>query len=374
MFGRLWVPTDQFRRSVATEFGKCRQTARCPPPRIPRAGCDNGRVLTVAVTGPTGEVGKPFVAALQRAPEVGRVIGMARRPFDFAARGWEKFEYRRGDILDRRAVEGLVEEADVVAHLAFVIVAGRGESREINLQGSRNVFEATAAAGAERLVYTSSVAAYGFHRELPQPLTEEEPARGAERHPYSADKAAVERQLGEALAGSRTGAYVFRPCIVAGPQAPLLLELLPLLAVGRRLPGPVRWALGRAPSLRPVLPDPGVPFQLVHHDDVAAALLAATLGHGEPGVYNLAGPGELTVTDLAHELGWHAVPAPRVAVSAAAEAMALVPFLPPEAAWIEAVRRPLLMDVSRARRELHWLPQHGALETLRETVAAARAA
>ena len=330
-------------------------------------------MLTVAVTGPTGEVGKPFISALERAPEVGRVIGMARRPFDYADRGWEKFEYRRGDILDRDAVDALVEEADVVVHLAFVIVAGRGESREINRTGSRTVFDAAVAAGAKRLVYTSSVAAYGFHRELPAELTEEVPARGTGRHPYSADKAAVEEELEQAVAGSETGAYVFRPCIVAGPDAPLLLELVPLLAVGRRLPGPVRWALGRTPSLRPVLPDPGVPFQLVHHDDVAAALAAATLGHGDPGVYNLAGPGELTVSDLARELGWHSIPAPRLAVSAAAEATALMPFLPPEAAWIETVRRPLLMDSARARRELHWMPQHTARETLAETVAAARA-
>ncbi len=77
-----------------------------------------------------------------------------------------------------------------------------------------------------------------------------------------------------------TDAYVFRPCIVAGPEATLLLDLIPLLAIGQRIPGPVRWALGKVPELRPVLPDPGVPFQLVHHDDVAAALCAAIVGHG----------------------------------------------------------------------------------------------
>lgn len=331
-------------------------------------------MLTIAVTGPTGEIGRSFISALERAPEVERVIGMARRPFDLGAQGWEKTEYRRGDILDRAAVEGLVEDADVVVHLAFVIVAGRGESREINLIGSRNVFEAAAAAGAKRLVYTSSVAAYGFHRDLPELIDEDEPARGTARHPYSADKAEVERELHAALVDSATEAYVFRPCIVAGPQAPLLLELVPLLRLGQKLPGPVRWALGKAPSLRPILPDPGVPFQLVHHDDVAAALCAAVLGHGEPGVYNLAGPGELTVADLAHELGWHAVPAPQLAVGVAAEAIApFMPYLPAEAAWIETVRRPLLMDTSRARRKLHWVPHHDARETLRETIAAVRA-
>ncbi len=330
-------------------------------------------MLTVAVTGPTGEIGKSFIAALERAPEVERVIGMARRPFDLGAQGWEKVEYRRGDILDRDAVDALVEDADVVVHLAFVIVAGRGESREINLTGSRNVFEAAAAAGTKRLVYTSSVAAYGFHRDLPDLLTEDEPVRGTGRHPYSAHKAEVEEELTAALVGSETDAYVFRPCIVAGPQAPLLLEMVPLLALGQKLPGPVRWALGKAPSLRPVLPDHGVPFQLVHHDDVAAALCAAVFGAGEPGVYNLAGPGELTISDLAHELGWHAIPAPQLAVGAAAEAVApFLPLLPPEAAWIEAVRRPVLMDTSRTRRKLHWMPHHDARETLRQTIAAVR--
>jgi nucleoside-diphosphate-sugar epimerase len=330
-------------------------------------------MLTVAVTGPTGEIGRAFISALERAPEVERVIGMARRPFDLAGQGWEKTEYRRGDILDREAVEDLVDGADVVVHLAFVIVAGGDESREINLTGSRNVFEATAAGGVKRLVYTSSVAAYGFSRGMPDLLTEDDPVRGASRHPYSAHKAAVEEQLAEALGGSATDAYVFRPCIVAGPQATMLLDLIPLLAIGQRIPGPLRWALGRVPELRPVLPDPGVPFQLVHHDDVAAALCAAVIGHGQPGVYNLAGPGQLTITDLAHALGWHAVPAPHLAVGVAAEAVALMPFLPDEAAWIEAVRRPVLMDTARARRKLHWMPHYDARETLKQAIDAVRA-
>src|SRR3954471_4978489 len=111
----------------------------------PARACRGGRplagleqVLTVAVTGPTGEIGKPFLAALERVPEVERVIGMARRPFDIAAHGWEKVEYRRGDVLDRGSVDALVEDADVGVHLAFVIVAGK-DDRVVNLEGSRNV-------------------------------------------------------------------------------------------------------------------------------------------------------------------------------------------------------------------------------------------
>ncbi|HEX6388740.1 MAG TPA: hypothetical protein VFZ89_04830, partial [Solirubrobacteraceae bacterium] len=172
--------------------------------------------------------------------------------------------------------------------------------------------------------------------------------------------------------GSSVDAYVFRPCIVAGPDAPVLLNSIPYVALGDKLPGAVRALFDQVPVLKPVLPDPGVPFQLVHHDDVASALRAAVLGRGEAGVYNLAGPGQLTVKDLADALGYYALPIPDLAVDATAEIVARLPFLPPEARWIEAFRRPVLMDCTKARRSLRWRPKHDANETLRAMVAAAR--
>jgi len=327
--------------------------------------------LTVAVTGPTGEIGKPFIRALERCESVKRIIGMARREFDAADHGWTRTEYRQGDVLDAEAVAGLVADADVVVHLAFIIAAS-GDSREINLRGSRNVFGAAAAAGVSRLVYASSVAAYGFHEDAPPLLTEDVPTRGTERHPYSAQKAEVEEVLAEELEGSQTSAWVFRPCIVAGPEAPLLLDMIPGVHLGDRLPGAVRALFEQVPVLKPVLPDPGIPFQLVHHDDVAAALVKGVLGRGEPGIYNLAGPGECSVKDIASALGWYSLPVPELAVDATAEIVAHLPFLPPEAHWIEAFRHPVLMDTTRARETLGWEPEHDALQTLRATVAAAR--
>ena len=105
--------------------------------------------LTVAVTGPTGEIGRAFMRSLERSREVGRIVGMARRPFDPAAHGWKRTEYRRGDVLDRDSVEALVEDADVVVHLAFIIFRPADETRHVNLEGSRNVFEAAVAAGRQ---------------------------------------------------------------------------------------------------------------------------------------------------------------------------------------------------------------------------------
>jgi UDP-glucose 4-epimerase len=328
--------------------------------------------LRVAVTGPTGEIGQAVVDALERSRDVESIVGMARRPFDAPARGWRKVTYRRGDVLDRDAVDGLVRDADVVVHLAFMIMGGAKESREVNLTGSRNVFEATVAAGAQRLVYASSVAAYGFHRENPQPLTEDVPARGTAAHYYSAQKAEVEALLARTLTGGRTAGYVFRPCIVAGPHAPLLIDSLPYTQISERLPGPVLSLLEGVPILKPVLPDPGVPFQLVHHDDVASAMRAAVLGRGVPGAYNLAASGELTIKLLADELGWYSIPVPELALDAVADMIARLGFLPAQAQWIAAFREPVLMNASKARRELGWRPKHDALQTLRETIRATR--
>jgi hypothetical protein len=190
---------------------------------------------------------------------------MARRPFDPAGLGWQKTEYRRGDILDREAVEELVAGVDAVVHLAFIVVQASAASEDINVEGSRNVFEATVAAGVLRLVYTSSVAAYGYGQHGERMLSEDVEARGTERHAYSHQKAEVERVLAEATAGAATRVYVFRPCVVAGPQATALLDQLPYVRLERNVPPPLRRALGRLPGVKPVLPDHGVPFQLVHH-------------------------------------------------------------------------------------------------------------
>jgi nucleoside-diphosphate-sugar epimerase len=297
---------------------------------------------------------------------------MARRPFDPAARGWKKVSYRRGDVLDERAVRSLVKGADVVVHLAFIIMGSPSESRTVNLDGSRNVFTAAAAAGVKRLVYASSVAAYGFHRDNPQPLTEDVAARGTNSHYYSAQKAEVEALLGQTLEGSASEAYVFRPCVVAGRDAPALLDNLPYTQISARLPEPLVGLLDSIPAVKPVLPDPGVPFQLVHHDDVATAMRAAVLGRGGPGIYNLAGPGQLTVKELADELGWYSIPVPELAIDAIAQTLARLEFLPPQVQWISAFREPVIMDTSKARRELGWRPKHDALATLRETISAAR--
>jgi UDP-glucose 4-epimerase len=327
--------------------------------------------LTVAITGPTGDIGRALVHALERSRAIGEIRGMARRPID-PEYGFKRLEYRQGNVLDEGDVERFVAGADVVVHLAFIILGSHEETRSINLEGSRNVFRAAIACGAKRLVYASSVAAYGFHTDNPQPLTEDVPPRGTSEFYYSAQKAELEGLLAGLTEGVDIDTYIFRPCIVAGPDALLMVDNIPYVRISEQLPGAVRRLFDVVPMLKPVIPDPGVPYQLVHHDDVATAIRAAIQGRGEPGVYNLAGDGELTISELASEMGYYAVPVPELAVDATAAITARLPFMPPEAAWIQAFRVPAIMDTGKARKQLGWRPKHSGRDALRQMVAAAR--
>ena len=102
--------------------------------------------LTVAVTGPTGDLGIAIVEALERSRGVKRIVGMARRPFDPKDAGWKKTEYRQGDVRDADSVRDAVKGADVVVHLAFAILTASDATRAINIDGSRTVFEAAPSA------------------------------------------------------------------------------------------------------------------------------------------------------------------------------------------------------------------------------------
>ncbi len=316
---------------------------------------------TVAVTGPTGDIGISAVGALDRHPDIDRVIGMARRPFDPSDQGWTKTEYRQGDILDRDAVDALVADADIVVHLAFIIMGSREESARVNLAGTRNVFEATVAAQRpRRLVYTSSVAAYGYHSDNPVPITEDVPTRGSPEHYYSEQKAACEATLAEVTSGTTLEVFILRPCIVAGPKAHALAEAMPW----SHLPGAVRSVTEALPFLKPPFPDPGTPLQLVHHDDVAAAIALAATTSAPPGAYNLAGDGVLSMSDVGAALGARPVPVPHVVVSAASEVLARLPFVPSALEWLHAGRTSTVMDTTKAKSQLGWTPKYTAAETL----------
>ena len=325
--------------------------------------------LTVAVTGPTGTFGSGLIPRLQDDRRIGKIIGIARRPFDPQARGWTKMHYRRGDVRDVSALSEAFQGADVVVHLAFLITgaAPRSTIRAINIDGTLTTFRAAAGSGVKRFVYASSVAAYGFHRDNPVGMSETWPTRPAARLFYAQEKAELEHLLDqEQREHPSLAVYLLRPPIVVGPHAVGGKTVLPAIPGLPRLTED-SGRLPRSPVPVPVLV-PRFPLQLVHEDDVGQALQLCTVGAGPPGAYNIAGDGVLTAVDIAREFGLRPIPVPAGVSQAAAAVAARLPFLPPAAQWVEAASHPAIMDTTKAKTALGWQPTYTGLDALRSAL------
>jgi nucleoside-diphosphate-sugar epimerase len=320
--------------------------------------------LTVAVTGASGTLGPPLLAGLAAEPAVERTLVLGRRRVEAPAGA----EFRPVDVRDRAAVGQALADADVVVHTAFALYGVASREADLfatNVEGTLNVARAAKVAGAQRFVYTSSAAVYGFHADNPQPLGEDVPIRASSHHFYGRHKAQAELLVRRELGGTSTEAYVFRPCAIVGPHA----AGGALSVVPDPLPDATRAALAAASrtGLRPALPAPPVPLQFVHEDDVAQALLAAALGRGPAGTYNLAGEGALDGPDVLRVAGLRRLPLPRAAVNSAVRALAAAPPVLPALGWAEVMTAPLILDTTQARTRLGWEPRYSSAEALAAT-------
>jgi nucleoside-diphosphate-sugar epimerase len=319
--------------------------------------------VRVAITGITGQFGKALARRLEDEPEIEEIVGIARRPFDPEAEGFGKLRFRQGDVRDQGLREAF-DGCDVVVHLAFVIAGARGDQgrrREINIGGSRNVFASAAEAGARKIVYASSIAAYGAHRDNPELITEDHPTRGRKGVDYSQEKAEVEAIL-DLFEKEHPNVTVtrMRVCTVVGPGfEDMLYEFLPSAA--RRLPIFASW-------FPRIFPNPiqggRILAQMVHEDDVAEAFRLAIVNDA-PGAFNIAGEGVLGARDIATIMRARAIPIPLVGARQLMDVAHRLKISSVPGDWVDTIRYPILVDTTRARTVLGWKPQFTSEGALR---------
>lgn len=228
---------------------------------------------TIAITGCSGYLGTRLVETLAADDSVGRILGFDVRP---PLRAHPKLVFDQVDVRSP-ALAARLEGVDCLVHLAFVMdpIRDETEMRDVNVNGSQNVFKCAGRAGVRRVVYTSSATVYGAHPDNLVPLTEESPLRANLDFSYAAHKLEVEYVLREFTDEfPDTHVVVLRPAIVFGPNTDNawshLLELPVLVGVSGYKP----------------------PLQLVHEEDVARAL-AWAVSTEAAGAFNLAADGWL---------------------------------------------------------------------------------
>jgi nucleoside-diphosphate-sugar epimerase/putative sterol carrier protein len=294
--------------------------------------------VKVAVTGASGQLGTVVLRRLVDQRSVKEVVALDIRPPAMASAKlrWVPADVRTGDL--ERHLEG----CDAVLHLAFIVTRHlpRPVVDSINVLGSRNVFRAAAAAGARRIVYTSSVAAYGVVPGHPVPIVETTPRVFQPAFAYAATKYQVEAVLDEFEARHPEIAVVrLRPGIFFGPG--------------------MEHALGKA-LRRGLMVDLGTaPLPVVWNEDVAEAIVLSLRG-GVRGPFNLAAREPLSARELAEVAGLRLVrlsPLTRRGlawVTKVLDRLGVGEAMDP--AWSENRGAPLVVSSDRAIHELGWAP------------------
>lgn len=231
--------------------------------------------------------------------------------------------------------------------------------RRVNVEGTRRVANAVAAAGVPHLVVASSVGAYSPDRTS-QPRDEAWPTGGIESSHYSVDKAAQERVLDE-FAAQHPDVVVtrLRPALIFQADAGSQIQRYFL---GGWVPVQLLRA-GRPPTLP--LPR-GIRIQAVHADDIGRAYAAAVVSKA-PGAFNicaddLLGPQELA--DVVDHGRYLELP-PRV-FRAAVLAGHKLRLVAADEGWLDMAMLVPVMDNSRAKAELGWEPRYSAAGALGE--------
>jgi UDP-glucose 4-epimerase len=312
--------------------------------------------MKVVVTGATGNVGTSTVRALAESPEIDEIVGLARREPTWTP---PKTSWLEANILNAD-LEAIFKGADAVIHLAWAIQPSRDARtlERINVDGSRRVFEAVAAAGVPKLVHASSVGAYS-HGPKDREVDESWPTEGTPTSFYSRHKVAVERELDRFEAGNpETRVVRLRPALIFKDEAATEIRRL---FVGPFLPNFILrrrflLALPRVERLR---------FQAVHSDDVGQAYLRAVLADVE-GAFNIAAEPPLSSGELAERIGVRSFPVPARLVRGLADLSWRMRLQPTPPGWLDMALNVPMMSSARAREELGWEPRRSGVEALEE--------
>lgn len=184
----------------------------------------------------------------------------------------------------------------VVVHLASIVSPPKNSDPELEYRvdviGTENVLQGCVESKAEKIIVTSSGAAYGYHADNPEWLVESDALRGNDSFPYSKHKRLVEEMLAAyRRRHPKLAQLIFRPGTVLG--------------AGTR---------NQITNLFEKMFVPGIagsdsPFVLIWDRDVVNCL-ALGASTARTGIYNLAGDGKLSLPEMARMLSKPFLPLP----------------------------------------------------------------
>ena len=306
--------------------------------------------VTVAVTGAAGYLGGRLIEQLCADDSIGRVLGFDVREPELSH---AKFVFDSVDVRDP-AIEARLAGVDVLVHLAFIMdpIHDEATMRDVNVNGSQNVFRAAGRAGVKRVIYTSSAVAYGAHPDNDVPLTEESPLRANLDFSYAAHKLEVEYVVKEIQDEyPELDIVIFRPAIVFGPSVDNA------------------WSHSMELPLLFTIQGHESPLQFVHEDDVCRALHFGVTHAELSGAYNLAPDDWLEFDELMSVTGRRRVQLPEPVAFSLVDRMWALKLAEAPSGMLHYVMHPWVVSSERLQ-QAGFTFTHSARDTFAEAARA----
>jgi len=240
--------------------------------------------MKILITGAAGDIGTRLVAFFSKQKDVALFTTDLSRP-----RVTGGYEHKDFDVRDAKFFDWVKEiSPQVVVHLASIISLpdnmSRKDAHDIDVVATEKLMATCVAVGVEKVVVTSSGAAYGYWQDNAQWLTEDMPVRGNDDYFYSSHK----RQVEELMAVYRSDypqlkQVILRPGTVLGPN---FQNPITNMFAQKKITG---------------IKGTDSPFVIIWVDDLVAYLIEAAVGDVE-GIYNVAGDGTLSLQKIATRL------------------------------------------------------------------------
>lgn len=302
----------------------------------------NKRIPTVVITGIASRLGRLLARALH---EQCHIIGIDHRPVrhmpkDITVHTLDIRRRKAEDIFRRNRIDAVIHLLPAVDH------SPPGTDRRARVViGSHRLMEYCDDHDVPKVIVVSTAAVYGPNPDNSQFLPEEAPLLAGPR--FATIRDAVEVDM-------YTQSYFWQH-----PEIDVVL-LRPVHIIGR-LENPVSRYLRLSPTPTLLGFDPMV--QVISPDDVCHAIQLA-LKPGIRGIYNVAGPPALPLSELIRRIGHTRVPLPESLARLTISSLSGVGLSNVPAAEVDYLKFVCMVDDARARSVLRYEPRRTLEQTL----------